>query len=329
MLVWVLRIAVLVVVCFAVHRTVQNALGQLSEYDWHVKPGWIVLSGLMYALGLVPMGWFWGRALAAMQCPAPLLPTLRAYFLGHLGKYVPGKAMAVVLRVAAVRRWVPSMRVAFISVLLETLTMMAVGGALAAVISVAIGSDKLISLIALGMALAAGVPTLPPVVRWLARLGVGRFKQEQDDDVAKPQAVGAGDIDDKLNGISFGLLAEGWGAASVCWILLGASLWAMLRAIGVADLHFVSDLPVLIAAAAFSVVAGFLSMLPGGILVRDAALMQLLAPICGDANALVAAVLMRLVWLVSEVVACGILYVVGDVRGRRSEVGDQGIQKGR
>jgi uncharacterized membrane protein YbhN (UPF0104 family) len=83
----------------------------------------------------------------------------------------------------------------------------------------------------------------------------------------------------------------------------------MLRAIGV-ELRFINDLPVLIAAAAFSVVAGFLSMLPGGIVVRDAALMQLLAPISGDANALVAAVLMRLVWLVSEVVACGILYVV-------------------
>ena len=42
-------------------------------------------------------------------------------------------------------------------------------------------------------------------------------------------------------------------------------------------------------------------------------LMQLLAPVCGDANALVAAVLMRLVWLVSEVAACGILYI-GAVR---------------
>jgi hypothetical protein len=31
--------------------------------------------------------------------------------------------------------------------------------------------------------------------------------------------------------------------------------------------------------------------------------------VCGEANALIAAVLMRLVWLVSEVVACGILYV--------------------
>jgi glycosyltransferase 2 family protein len=56
-------------------------------------------------------------------------------------------------------------------------------------------------------------------------------------------------------------------------------------------------------------VTGFLSLLPGGIGVRDALLMQLLAPLCGDANALIAAVLVRLVWLVSELAACGILYV--------------------
>jgi uncharacterized membrane protein YbhN (UPF0104 family) len=318
-LIWVLRIAVLVVVCFAVQRTARHALGQLSEHDWHLEPGWIIAAGLIYALGLVPMGWFWGRALAAMQYPAPLLPTLRAYFLGHVGKYVPGKAMTLVLRIAGVRRWVPSMRIAFAGVLMETLTLMAVGGILAAVISFVAGSDPVISLVALGMGVAAGVPTLPPVVRWLARIGVGRFKQIDD---AKTLPT---DVERSLNGIGIRLLIEGWVAAAVCWVFLGASLWAMLRAIGV-DLHFIHDLPVLIAAAAFSVVAGFLSMLPGGILVRDAALMQLLAPICGDANALVAAILMRLVWLVSEVVACGILYVVGGVRGQRSKVGGLGTQ---
>ena len=65
-------------------------------------------------VGLVPMAWFWHRTLAALGQPAPWRATLRAYFLGHLGKYVPGKAMAVILRVAAVRKWVPSMRIALI-----------------------------------------------------------------------------------------------------------------------------------------------------------------------------------------------------------------------
>jgi uncharacterized membrane protein YbhN (UPF0104 family) len=105
------------------------------------------------------------------------------------------------------------------------------------------------------------------------------------------------------------VLVEGWLAALVCWVLLGISLWATLRALGVERLGLVADLPVMITSVAFAVVAGFLSMLPAGLVVRDGILIQLMAPVCGDVNAVVAAVLMRLVWLVSEVIACGILYI--------------------
>ena len=116
--------------------------------------------------------------------------------------------------------------------------------------------------------------------------------------------------DDACNvGIDFRLLAKGWFAATLCWVLHALSLWAMLRAIGVETVSPDRRFAALIAAVAFAVVAGFLSQLPAGLGVRDALLMQLLIPVCGEANALVAAVLMRLVWLVSEVVVCGILYI--------------------
>src|SRR5262245_31343731 len=105
-LVWVLRIVAVAVVCIAVHRTAQNALAQLSNYKWHVRSAWIAAAGVVYVFGLLPMGWFWWRTLAALGCPTPLVAALSGYFLGHLGKYVPGKAMTVILRVAAVRRWV-------------------------------------------------------------------------------------------------------------------------------------------------------------------------------------------------------------------------------
>lgn len=253
------------------------------------------------------MGWFWWRALAAMRYPTPLGAAQLGYFLGHVGKYVPGKAMAVFLRLAAIRRWVPSTRIGLTSAVLETLTMMTVGGVLASVISIlASRSNAFISLVALAMAIAVGVPTLPPVLRWLARFGVGWFKQ---DDAAQLPLPNSTNIDDELSGIGFGLIAEGWFAAGIYWLLNGFSLWCMLRAIGVDELGLLSGWPMLIAATAFSQVAGFISMLPAGLGVRDAALMQLLVPICGDANALIIAILMRLVWLVSELVTCGILYV--------------------
>jgi glycosyltransferase 2 family protein len=306
-LVWTLRIAALLIVFVGVGGTVRSALAQLSKHEWHVRPAWLVASSTLYVLGLMPMGWFWRRTLAALRYPTPFLAAMRAYFLGHLGKYVPGKAMAVILRVAAVHRWVPSMRIALISVLLETLTMMGVGAFLAFVLAVAVlRTEAFTWLVALGMALAAGVPTLPPVARWLARLGVGRYRQA---DSAKPPAMDLAEVESKVRGINVRLLVEGWIAAGLCWVLLALSLWSVLRAIGVEQLQPFSDLPRLITVVAFSVVAGFMSMLPGGIVVRDLILTQLLLGVCDGAQALVAAVLMRLVWLVSELVACGILYI--------------------
>src|SRR6185369_3496464 len=90
----------------------------------------------------------------------------------------PGKAMSVILRVAAVRRWVPSMRLALISALLETLTMMAVGACIAAIVSIfVLHMDAVVTLAAVGMALAAVVPTLPYVARRIAGF---RLKRAED-----------------------------------------------------------------------------------------------------------------------------------------------------
>jgi glycosyltransferase 2 family protein len=319
-----LRIAALVVVCVGVSGTVRGALAQLSEHSWTVRPAWLVVSGAVYVLGMAPMGWFWQRTLVALGYQPPLSATMRAYYFGQLGKYVPGKAMVIILRVAAMRRWAPSMRLVIVSVFIETLTMMAVGALLACLISaLVLKSDPYIWLIALGMAVAAGVPTLPMVLQWFGRIGAGRLARA---DEAKPEAQDPVEVGLKLRGITLRVLGTGWIAAIICWLLFATSLWGTLRAIGVDGVQLFLNMPVLITAVAFAVVAGFLSMLPGGLVVRDAVLMQLLAPVCGEANALVAAVLMRLVWLVSEVAACGILYIARGGRGRRSGDRYQGAQ---
>ena len=52
---------------------------------------------------MLPMWWFWYRTLQAFGQAPEGLSSLRAFFIGHLGKYVPGKAMVVVLRTALVR----------------------------------------------------------------------------------------------------------------------------------------------------------------------------------------------------------------------------------
>ena len=101
----------------------------------------------------------------------------------------------------------------------------------------------------------------------------------------------------------------GWLLTGLGWAILGLSFWAVLRAFGAAGDNPVEQLHLHTAAVALATVAGFVSFVPGGAVVREAVLTELMVPYLGDAVALVGAILLRLVWLVSELVISGILYL--------------------
>ena len=68
------------------------------------------------------------------------------------------------------------------------------------------------------------------------------------------------------------------------------------------------------ASVCLAVVAGFLSLIPGGLGVRELVLDELMAEPFGRTVALVSAVLLRLVWLMTELAISGILYVWMKIR---------------
>jgi uncharacterized membrane protein YbhN (UPF0104 family) len=172
--------------------------------------------------------------------------------------------------------------------------MMAVGAGLSAMILVVrYPQQRLLWMLALGLMIAAGLPTLPPVFRRLVQL-VLRKKSESN-------AV-------NLSAISFRTMLQGWLGIGLGWCLMGLSLWATLKSIGVEDLPLAEDFPLLVASVALALVAGFLSLMPGGAFVRELVLAELMVPRFGSATALVSAVLLRLVWLVAELIISGILY---------------------
>jgi uncharacterized membrane protein YbhN (UPF0104 family) len=302
---WSLRAIVLAAVVAGVAGTIRDAFAQLSEFHWAWRPAWAVAAGALYIFGLAPMAWFWRKILKALQQPVPWCPVLRAYYYGHLGKYVPGKALVVVIRVTSLQRWVGSIWLTVVAVLAETLAMMAVGAFLAAVLAiVGLPLRPGIAALALPLAAASFLATLPAAVRRLVLIGWTRWQPPDGDPLAGSAAI----ADAVVRGINWRLWACGWLAAAMCWTALGLSLWATLRSIGVDKLPLLANLPFLVGAVSLAVVAGFLSLLPGGIVVRDALLMRTLAPACGEANALVAAVFLRIIWLMSELAVCAILY---------------------
>jgi uncharacterized membrane protein YbhN (UPF0104 family) len=303
-----LKLLVLAVVAVFIVRWVLSALEQFKREDFSLADvhfGWLVASGVFFLLSQLPMAWFWHAALTKLGQRPTHWQTLRAYMIGGLGKYVPGKAMVVVLRSGLVRSKQVDVTVATLCVFIETLTMMAVGGFVAAILllagAVEVDGGPLIYLVAIGLMLATGVPTLPPIFRRVVRvLRVSKAKS---------------DINELLGRLDYKLMACGWGANLLSWPLMGLSLWSTLRAMPGTEAvlgGMLEMLPLMTASIALATIAGFVSMVPGGFGVRELVLNVLLVPTFGKL-AILSVILLRLVWLVSELVISSILYVSGKV----------------
>lgn len=289
------KLLIVAVVLWLVRGTLRHSWNYLVEHPRSLSPAWMAASGGLYLAALLPEGLFWFWSLKALGQDIRLLETLRAYYIGHLGKYVPGKAMVIVLRTGLIHGHRVDTSIAVASVFLETLTMMAVGACISLpVLAIWFTNNPAFIAAAVGTAIVAGLPTLPPLFSRLARmLGVGR---------ASPAVA------QKLSGFGYRTLICGWAVMILGWVTMGTSLWAMLR-----GLQFEASLAqswcLYTAIVAMAVVVGFASMIPAGLFAREAVFTGLLGPLVGgDAQSLIVAAALRLSWLLAELLISAVLY---------------------
>lgn len=279
---------------------VRDRIAALSAQQLTIENfGWGKLAAAagVYTLGLVLCACFWHDCLAAFGSRVPLRISLAAHVLGHVGKYVPGKAMVVLLRVSAVARHAGVGRVpAALAVFIETLTMMASGATLAGIAVLMLPAEPWLRLLAGGLAVLALIPTLPPLFRLvIERLAVTRF--------------GRG-VDFKAAAFDWSLMFRGWLWTGAAWSLFGLAFWLILLAtpgVGEGADGWTGYLTAT-ATIALAMVAGFLSLIPGGAGVRELVIIALLAPLAGAGPALAAAVLARLVFLFTEMATSAITW---------------------
>jgi glycosyltransferase 2 family protein len=259
-----------------------------------VAPAWVAVAVALYLVGLCGFGIFFTHVLRASRTPVDLLPAVRGYLISHLGKYVPGKAMVVVLRVALVVPYGARAATAAFATLYETLVMMAAGGLIAALGFAGRPGQPVLLALGLGLGLAfltAAEPRVFPRLATPLRLpfpGVG------------PEALPA---------LSHRLLAEGLLWSALGWTLLGLSQVAILRAVAPAGAPL-DQWPLIVGSVALATVAGFvIAVVPGGLGVREGVLMVALAPAVGEAMAVVAALALRLAWVAGELLAAALLLV--------------------
>lgn len=269
----------------------------------NARGAYLVPAGLLYVLAHTIWGTFWVQLLCSQHGPVPWLVGLRAYFVSQFGKYVPGKAWVLILRVGLLREQGISTAVVAVTATYETLTSMAAGAMLGAILlpwaglGLEWGSGKGLALIGLaGLPLGLGV---------LHRLGVRIAAKSRGPD-AKP-----------LPSPSMALLARGLAQDAVGWLCLGLSLWLTVQAIAHEPTALsVEDYLRDLSAVALSYVLGFVVLFaPGGLGPRELLLQTVLATqlLATEGNsaaavAAVVAIVLRLVWTVAEVVAAGLLY---------------------
>lgn len=289
-----LLIGLTVVICLV--YTVYTAAGQLSKTDFKLSqirflP--LVLAVGCYMVAMTLSGLFWYRVLLATGNRPSFGKTMLAFFASQFGKYVPGKAMVVIIRTDMVRGRDVHTGTAAATVFVETLTWIFVGSAIASLLLVIEFKDfPMLQVASVGMMLSAGVLTWPPVFRWIA----GKFLQH--DPSGNP-----------MLGLTVSVMLFGWSVMTLAWMLNGLSLWLVTASLpgGEAEFSWL-DYRLCLACVSLATVAGFVSLLPGGLGVRELVMIPILGTSFGAVGAVVAAILIRFVWLASELVTSGIIY---------------------
>jgi hypothetical protein len=312
------KMTVAALVLWAVGRQVLRTWNDLKRHEvvLAVEPIRLTASGLLYLGGLSCCGRYYEQVLKASATPIAFAPALRAYLVSHLGKYVPGKAMVVVMRAGLSTPFGAGGATAALATFYETLVMMASGGIVASVGFLLAGASRPVQLavpgwgriemslyqlgglVGLGLGLAFLVVVAPPVFRRLSLMMSTPFPR-----------VGP----DALLQVSAGLLARGLLWSTGAWVLLGMSQLEVASSLIPLTAHqYLAFFPVVAASVALATVGGFVvAVLPGGLGVREGILMVALAPAVGEDLAVVAALALRLVWVAAELLATAVLLPLG------------------
>ncbi len=286
------------VILFFVGRQFYDYLQQLDVEHLAIEPVWVAVSALWYFLGMGFAAVYWGRLLRWYGARPAFLPMLRAYYISHLGKYVPGKAWALLLRGTLL----PEARfsVAVLTAFYEVLTMMASGALLAALVFIVrpprdSGMEWNPVYTGLLLLVVVCVPLWPGVFNRV----VGRLMAKlQTADAAPPPPL------------SLVHLLEGLALTGCCWVTFGVSAWAMLCAVLPEPPSFtLGALAHYAATVALSYVAGFLVLVvPSGVGIREYFLLNLL-PEPKELVAL-AVLILRLTWTAAEVIWSALFYLL-------------------
>ena len=302
-----LKWGLFIVVMLFVGRRAIDLWRNSPKTDLRVDARWLVPAAAMYLIGWIPSVWFWRAMLKRMHQKVGWYDALRAYYVGHMGKYLPGKALVLVMRGTMLKEAGANPVFAGVTAAYETLMFMWSGAALAvalAPVAMPVAYWQQMPLAVQGLrqqvwllpviVLVATV-AVTPFSAWLFTF-VGRKALPRDPNVAAPPPFTAS------------LMVQGACITTLGWLCHAVSLGCTLQAVSNRPFDL-ALFPIWLASACVSNVGGFVILIaPGGLGVREWLLVEMLKdqPAIGVAQAVVAAGLLRMVWFASELLAAGL-----------------------
>ncbi len=292
-------LALTVVAVFAVAFVAdrwQEILEAFARLRWEA----IATSAAFVVLGLLASVCSWRAVLGGLGSTLPVLASGRVYFLGQLGKYVPGSVWPVLAQAELSKEYgVPRARSA--SAALTNLLVSAVVGTVVAAGALASSSADALRTYwwLLPVGAAGAVVLVPAVFNRILALAFRMMRRPA------PQP---------LRGRP---LARSMAWSLVMWAAFGAHLWTLCAGIGIT----LSASTWLLATGAYALawVTGFVVVvLPAGAGAREAALTLALASVLSPADALMLALVSRVLMLAGDFGLAGAAVLAA--RRRRSRI---------
>jgi uncharacterized membrane protein YbhN (UPF0104 family) len=278
----VVAVLVLVALVLALVRTWHSVSGPISRL-----PLWAVVAAVaLVLLGLLPTVAAWRILLADLGSTLPLPAAAGVFFVGQLGKYLPGSLWVVLAQSdLAARHGVPRRRTAVVGLVqvgISIVVAMAMG-VLAVPALVAGGVDRtwLVTLVALPV---GAVILHPPILNRCVALGLRVLHREPLEHEFTRRAVGGAAV-----------------ASAVAWLLIGLHVWVLAVA-----LHAPAGRALLAAGFGYSLAAAIgllIVFTPAGLGARDVVIVLTLSTMMPRSAATAVAIVSRFVVLLSDVIA--------------------------
>ncbi|HEY3534755.1 MAG TPA: lysylphosphatidylglycerol synthase domain-containing protein [Pedococcus sp.] len=314
-----LRIALAVLVTAAVVFAVAKNWTEVSADLRRMDVGTVALAGFLGCLPPLLTLFAWRRLLAELGSPIHMAPAGGIFFVGQLGKYVPGSVWAIVAQAEmAARLHVPRRRTAVTGLL---------NVGLAAVCGFIVGFPSLPLLLSrkatstAGWVLVLVLPLLvlvlwPRLLNWAVALGLRVLRREPLEHELSGRAVL----------FTVGVFVLSWLCSGLSVFVIAHSIAGPGTDTGRLALATVSGFALAAAVSMFTVV------LPAGVGLREGLLVLLLGPVISVPAAAAVVVVARFLTVLADVVFAGLgwawarrhhLVTSRDVRAREHVVVDE------